>query len=287
MLISTEIDSLNRFTGGEEKSVELVAKAGFDAWDFSLLNMARPDWERGCVFQTDHPLRGPHYAEFAKNLRRIGEDNGIFCNQSHAPFPVNMPEVKSYLKRALECTAIAGGKICVIHPDNNKSPEENADFYSSLIPFAKEVGVRIAAENMWNWKDNTYTSVTSAACSDEKSFLAHLNAVNDDYLVACLDIGHAEMQGLNTSAVKMINALGDKLQALHIHDNDKVSDSHQLPFTMMIDFHAIVKALKENNYKGIFTLEALSYPGTKPDIKECLSDMKTVARRLANEFESL
>ena len=47
----------------------------------------------------------------------IGLDNGILCNQSHAPFPSRGPIIP-YLKRALECTAEAGGKICIIHPDN-------------------------------------------------------------------------------------------------------------------------------------------------------------------------
>lgn len=35
MKISTEIDSIANIVG-EEKAIELIAKAGFDAWDFSL-----------------------------------------------------------------------------------------------------------------------------------------------------------------------------------------------------------------------------------------------------------
>ena len=45
-------------------------------------------------------------------LKKIGLDNGIVCNQSHAPFPTYCDEIRSYYKRALECTAEAGGKIC-------------------------------------------------------------------------------------------------------------------------------------------------------------------------------
>ena len=40
MKTSTEIYSIALHTG-EEKAVELVAKAGFDAWDFSMFNMCR------------------------------------------------------------------------------------------------------------------------------------------------------------------------------------------------------------------------------------------------------
>mgnify|MGYP002513530294 CR=1 FL=1 len=53
------------------------------------------------------------------------------------------------------------------------------------------------------------------------------------------------MRGSGTSAVAMIQALGSRLQALHIHDNDKHHDSHQIPFSMNIDFVPIVKALKQ------------------------------------------
>ena len=87
MKISTEIASVAKLIG-EEKTVEYVAKAGFDAWDLSLFDLGRYDWGKQCLMQTDHPLTGPNYLAFVRQLRRIGEDNGIHCNQSHAPFPV-------------------------------------------------------------------------------------------------------------------------------------------------------------------------------------------------------
>ena len=150
MLISTQTD-VGSLIVGEEKTVELIAKAGFDAWDFSMFGMAQYDWAKETVIPSDHPLRGNNYLASARKLRKIGEDNGIFCNQSHAPFPVCCKEIKDLLKKSIECTAEAGGKICVIHPDNDLSPEGNAEMYSELLPFAKDCGVKIATENMWNW----------------------------------------------------------------------------------------------------------------------------------------
>ena len=43
MKISTEIGSAAAIIG-EEKAIELYAKAGFDAWDFSMFAMCRYDW---------------------------------------------------------------------------------------------------------------------------------------------------------------------------------------------------------------------------------------------------
>ena len=140
MKTSTEIGSITKHVS-YEYAVELVAKAGFDAFDFSMFDMARYDWERGAIIEKDHPLRGAEYAAFAKRLRKIADDNGIHCNQSHAPFPSYIPEIRSYFKRAIECTAIAGGKICIIHPDNRACAERNAELYGELLPFAKECGV--------------------------------------------------------------------------------------------------------------------------------------------------
>ena len=120
MKISTEIYSTACHVG-EEKAVELVAKAGFDAWDFSMFDMCRIDWSDWHVLDSDHPLRKPDYLKFARQLKQIGLDNGIVCNQSHAPFPTSVPDIREiYLKRAIECTAEAGGEICIIHPNNNE-----------------------------------------------------------------------------------------------------------------------------------------------------------------------
>ena len=190
------------------------------------------------------------------------------------------------MKRAIECTAIAGGEICVIHPDNFKGAEENAEMYLELLPFAKEYGVKMATENMWCW-DNEKDQASAAACSHHGDFLAHIKAVNDPYLVACLDIGHAEMRGLDTTAVQMIETLGDHLAALHIHDNDQWKDSHALPFTMNIDFEGVVRALKKIGYRGWFTLEADRHLTTfnADNIEVGIARMADAARRLAKMFE--
>lgn len=282
MLISTEIASAAKLVG-EEKAVELVAKAGFDAWDLSMFAMVRYDWTNRCLLPNDHPFAQPDYLKFVRQLRHIGEDNGIHCNQSHAPFPNTHPEVRSYMKRAIECTAEAGGKIIIIHPNNDASPAENGAFYAELLPFAADHGVQVATENMWNWSVSNNCALP-CACSTPDNFTAHLDAAPG--LIACLDIGHAEMRGLGTTAVDMIHALGDRLQSLHIHDNDLVNDSHMIPFAGKIDFDAIVAALKATNYRGYLTLEADTYlkKFTPDTALDGICDLAAAANRLRDMF---
>ena len=284
MKISTEIESIAKHVG-EHKAVEMCAKAGFDGWDFSMFDMCKYLWPQNVCVDSGHPLRTDNYLKFARELKQIGLENGIVCNQSHAPFPVDVPEIRSYLKRAIECTAEAGGEICIIHPANNRSAEENAQMYLELLPFAKSCGVKIATENMWNWNPGEPYSCF-AACSTSKSFCEHLEAVNDDFLVACLDIGHAEMQGSGDGAGNMIRALGSKLQALHIHDCDRHHDSHQIPFSMDVDFDEVVKALKEIRYSGWLTLECCNYLTSfhEDTVFTGVLDMVNAAKRLAGMF---
>ena len=287
MRTSTEISSTSRIVG-EEKAIELIAKAGFDAWDFSMFKMCRYDWAKKQAIKTDHLLAGDNYLAFARQLKKIGLDNGIVCNQSHAPFPTCNADIRSYLKRAIECTAEAGGEICIIHPDNDLGPKENAAMYEEILPFAKECGVKIATENMWNWNSEKDES-SFAACATSKSFCDHIDVLNDEFLVACLDIGHAEMRCSGDGAYNMIKALGNRLQALHIHDNDRWHDSHQIPFSMNIDFDEVVRALKEINYQGYFTLEAdcflSKYDNT--NVFEGVKKLSESAKKLADMYENI
>lgn len=289
MKTSTEIHSIAKFVG-EEKAVEYVAKAGFDAWDFSMFAMCKYDWKAKKLLDNDHPLAGKDYLKFARRLKQIGLDNGIVCNQSHAPFPTYCSEIRAHYQRALECTAEAGGKICIIHPDNYKSPEENAEIYNELLPFAKSCGVKIATENMWNW-DNEKDEALPAACSHHDNFVKHIDVVNDEFFTACLDIGHAEMRGLHTSAPEMIRALGKRLGALHVHDNDLHNDSHQIPFTMKIDFEAVIEALREIDYQGDMTLECDAYlhyfcMHDKEKVFEGVQNLANAAKKLVEMFKA-
>ena len=281
---STELRSAANLVG-ERKAVELVAKAGFDGWDFSLYEICKYSKKWG-VPESDHPLAGSNYLAFARELKKIGLDNGIVCNQSHAPVPSYAAPVRSLLKRAIECTAEAGGEVCVIHPGNDYSLEENTEMYLELLPFAKACGVKIATENMWNWNKEK-DEACPAACSTPKSFYAHMAAIEDPNFVACLDIGHAEMRGHNTNAVEMIHALGSRIGALHLHDNDQWKDSHQIPGSMNIDFDAVMKALKEVGYKGWITLEAYNYlkDFTADTAFAGLQNLSAAARKLAGQME--
>lgn len=72
MKISTEIGTIADKIGMENmgKAVEMCAKAGFDAWDFSLFDLCWVEWKTGRIGEGTSPLNGPHYLEFARELKK-------------------------------------------------------------------------------------------------------------------------------------------------------------------------------------------------------------------------
>ena len=289
MKIATEIGSIAKFVGAEN-AVKLVGEAGFDAWDFTMTDVAA-----NYGFDVSKLDLNSHL-QLARKLRKIGESFGMVCNQAHAPYPSADPRVNAFLPSVLTIAAEAGAKICVIHPNNFWNAAKNIGLYAPLLPTAKDLGIKIAAENMWN-RDRENDVCTPAACSDEEDFIALIDGAADENLVACLDVGHAELmryyekingikKAEKSPAVRMIYALNRRIRALHIHDNDLRHDDHALPYTGGIDFSKIIRALKDIKYDGYFTLELKSLIFSEVGIKEKVCLMQKVVRGMADEFDN-
>jgi len=256
MKISTEINSFRKL-GDNKKVIKLLKDSGFDAYDFTMFFGGLADeW-----------LQSDDYLREAKEFRAYADAIGIECNQAHAPYPTAIDEEHTrmgmnaaeynpfaYEKicRAIEVAGVLGAKIIVVHPWNCYTKEQNAKLYLSFESVARKAGIKIGVENMWNWANG---QATTAACSHHDDFKAHLDLLPSDVFVACVDIGHAQMQGLNTSAAEMLETLDKRVEAVHLHDNNCINDNHALPFSMKIDFEPIIAALKKIEYKGDITLE--------------------------------
>ena len=256
MILSTQTDYLGR-KFGEERAIDIIADAGFDAVDLTLFSMK----EATSVFCQDG------YREYAEKLKAKAQSRGLFFNQAHAPFPCSKPDeeynVMMYerLVRSIEIAGIVGVKCIVVHPMHHLPYLENAEklkamnmeFYRSLAPYAKAVGVKIALENMWQRNQETKQIVVSA-CSRTKEFVDWLDTLNDDCFTACLDLGHCGLYGFD--AAEMIKGLGKRLGALHVHDNDYQGDQHTAPYLGRMHWDTICDALARIGYKGDLTLEA-------------------------------
>lgn len=279
------------------EAIPLIRKAGFDCFDLSLFGM----------LSDDDAFNGPDYMTKAKELRKIADACGIPCNQAHAPFPTSFRDdtpahieankkLPEQLRRSLEVAATVGAKAIVVHPMHHlhwtdhaaELAEKNRAFYASLLPYCREYGIRVAVENMW--QQNRYgKGIIDSACSRPDEFVAYLEALDPEWFVACLDIGHCTLT--DHAPADMIRALGHKhLHALHVHDNDGLGDLHTLPFqprNSKVDWESVTDALAEIDYDGELTLETDYFHSNIPRelLPATLRYMAEVARYLANEID--
>ena len=133
---------------------------------------------------------------------------------------------------------------------------------ADLAKAAKDRGVLVTVENL----DETPEELRKV-----------LDAVPE--LRYCLDVGHAHLDKREDGARAYLEALGDRLGLVHVHDNHgghgKEGDEH-LPFGKgTIDLERDVRVLKAR-YDDRATLEI--FTGTADDRKACLRKMRRWAR---------
>jgi len=289
MKLSTSTQILaDRF--GDAKAIELLAKAGFDCFDFAF--------SKGCRCLQDD------YAAYAEDLKKEMARNQIFCNQAHAPFEFNNMHRRdtmdlsnhNYLNvvRSIEAAAILGAKHIVVHCIGPAvSPdfwEYNYRYYKSLEPYCQKFGIKIAIENLYDWTEfSDYYSGRLGSPSEIKKLLTMLNS---DCFGVCVDTGHAAMVGWKPE--DFIRSFDNKqLIALHIHDNDCRVDLHGLPYTLpyvlKLNWDNITKALADIRYAGEFTMESLSFQSSFDNdlIFDAVKFEERVGRKLISKIEHM
>ena len=251
-----------RGTALEEK-IDLFKTAGFTAMDYGL----------GELIRDDSPFCGDGYREVAGEIRDICDKKGFPIVQTHAPFKfkteqwddpalfesVTFPRIV----RTLEISAILGAKVVVVHPIHHmvyhgheeEIFERNMEYYRRLIPYCEQFGIKVAVENMFQ-KDERRKCLVHDTCSRPEELIRYVDTLNSEYIVACLDVGHAGLPLSDVEAADFVYALGhDRLQSLHVHDNDYQLDRHVLPYLGQMDWESICRALGEIDYQGDFTYE--------------------------------
>ena len=291
MRISTTTNLLVQRFGTLTTAVQMLADAGFDCYDFSVFDTS----ER-------NPLYTENWRDHIAEVKAAADKAGIACNQSHAPFPSSLPDIPKNadynarifdrIVRAMEGAALLGAKNIIVHPvqhlnyweNQQKLFDMNMDFYRSLAPYAKQFGIRICVENMWQRKDGR---IVDSTCAPAAEFAAYLDTLADDCFTGCLDLGHCGLVGRD--AAQMIRDLGaSHIGALHVHDNDHYADQHIIPYAGKMNWAEITEALGKIGYAGDFTYEADSTMAPIPNdiIPDTLAYMAKLARKLTAKIDA-
>lgn len=252
IIISTFTGSLTRL-GTPELVLDALKEAGFSYFDFTMMC---PILGFELFYNSDD------YVNKAKQFRKYADSIDMHCNQTHGAVPYFYKDITKEdedrlfenVKRTIEISHILGAKYCVLHPACDCTMEENIKIFNKLKEVAHQNEITIAIEN----------TMSEKLFGKPEDFKILLDALNDSHFKVCLDIGHAEVDKSGSSAVEFIEQLGKQIACLHIHDNNKFQDLHQLPFTMCIEFPKIFEALKKSGYSGDITFECGTYMNNMP-----------------------
>ena len=196
---------------------------------------------------------------------------GVTAMQGHAPgldpLLTDRDELLKWADNLLSFCETAGVPQVVIHPgarEGNTREEffdANTRFYKLLIPAAEKHRVGVLIENIGNYADPYF--LWNGADLREL-----IDRVDHPLFTACWDAGHANhFFPEHCDQYDSIIALGDKLTALHIHDNcgyfddprDHIRiDMHTLPYSASytgVNFDAVLQGLKDVGYAGTFSFE--------------------------------
>jgi len=284
MIYSTTLDVLAT-NFGREKGIKIIADAGFPAIDFSL-------------FRDLDEILADDWKDTAKKYKDIADSCGVVFNQSHAPFGGGWEkytkETAPMFPRIFDFVAALGVKQIIVHPvqkipylgHEEEMFELNMEFYRALAPYAKNSGVKIAIENMWQNRPVT-NYICDDVCADPRELNRYYDTLDDpEAFTVCLDLGHVALCGREPQdAIRTIGH--DRLGSLHVHDVDYVHDLHTLPGSARINWDAVCHALADIDYKGDFTLEADNFL-LKYDVEfrpTATKFMAEVSKHLTNKIE--
>ena len=258
--------SLYQYFGYEmslDERFALVKTAGFDA-----VGLWRDDW-----------FGWSGHREFADRARSAG----LRVGDGHAPFARdyefvnalwldNLDGVTTYgtYLRTVEEAALDGVSTLVVHLQDRDPPPPNnlgVERIARLVAAAEERGVTIALENIYLHEYLTYV----------------FDRVDSPSLGFCYDAGH---RNCNEPDIDLLSMFGDRLAALHLHDNDGSGDQHLIPFEGGIEWQEQMAKIAATGYTGAITLECttglpgVSTPNDSRSAEEWLGDALAAAKRL-------
>jgi len=192
----------------------------------------------------------------ARGVRFAGVHAPIYdLNLACERYPGVRRETLDAYRRCLEVAAALGARYTVVHPSSGRGPifdrGEAArlakEALAELAVRAGQLGVGLAVENV---------GLGKAALFDQGEYAALFGEVEG--LLALLDVGHAFINGWDIPQI--VGVLGEKLAALHLHDNDGREDGHLPLGEGKTEWPAVWKAVQVSAATPALVLEYRPMP---------------------------
>ena len=266
-----------------------MTRAGFTCADFSLnqylLNLDIYKERLNPFFnQTVEELEA-----FFEPQRAAAERAGVRIHQMHMPYPIYVPQASTKVNRylaqevapkSLRVAQFFDCKYIVVHGfklrkylgSEQAEWEQTEAFLTELAPLAKECGVTMCIENLY---DGLAGHMVEGPCCDAQLAAERIDRMNERFgaevLGFCFDSGHANLVGLDFES--FLRTLGPRLKVLHLHDNDGITDLHQIPYTFAksrenetsTDWGGFLRGLRAIHYEGTLNFETAPVLTAFPD----------------------
>ncbi len=256
---------------GDLRALEIAKEIGADAVDFNTSNSPWWDFQ---IPESVYSKSDEEIVSYFEALKRRADELGLIIAQTHGRlrgFRRDEAENAAILENArLDCLVAhtLGAPVCVIHSvatglmGPETPPEEmrevNFKWFTSLLKYAKQYGVKIASET---FGDSPKYGICDFFGNADEFFTAYerICAVdnNADFMSICIDTGHSNkaMRFGNPTPADVIRRAGKHISVLHLNDNDTLTDQHKIPMTGCIDWNDVFDALDEVGYTGVYNME--------------------------------
>lgn len=221
----------------------------------ALSELARAGW-RYAELSDEHGkelLERGDPAAVGAAFRRFADGSGVAVEQGHLWLTADIApadeatrrQTVATLRRWLDLYLALRIPAAVIHPggaslaDPAARLEAQVRTLDELAAHARGSGLALCVEN----------------CSSGSALMPLLAATPPDAVGVCLDTGH-----LNLTAERQadfIHDCGPRLRALHLAENDKSGDQHNLPYARggSVPWGEIAAALAQTGYSGLLNFE--------------------------------
>ena len=288
-----------QFRVGEEKALEMAAISGADGVDFDTSG-SRWDYKREDFW---YALPDEELIEKVTGLRKKAESLGLEVFQTHGRIkgfrgdPEEDAAILENARRDLIVAKTLGAPVCVMHgvatgrvgadADPQWVRDLNFDMFNKILAYAKQYDVKVATETFGDALDGSVCDFFGN-CHEFIPSFDRIAAEGDNakYFTACADVGHCNKAmrfNGNPTPADFIRRLGNRLGILHLHDNNGMTDQHNIPYTGIIDWKDVLTALDEVGYNGPYNLELNLMAFGKPMAQDMMTFGVKVMKNMLRE----
>ena len=221
----------------------------------ALEELAQAGWRHAELSdEHGHALLGRGDPErVGRAFRRFAGDCGVAVEQGHLWLVVDIApadeaarrQAVDGLKRWLDLYRAIGIPAAVLHPGGSGHSDPGARLGQQLR----------SLHELTDHVRGTPTAICLENCSSGDDLKPLLAECGPAHVGVCLDTGHLNLT--RESQAEFIRFCGPRLRALHLAENDRSGDQHNMPYARggCVPWGEIAAALAEVGYPGLLNFE--------------------------------